>query len=132
MKKKIILIFLIIHQFVTSQENKMTNSVITTYKYGHNGMEYIVTSNKETIVVSTFNSKKEIKSEIAEKVFEFYKNNKEIKQQDLLTINGEGAKVTGKYLVTKKGKLIAINFYYKKIEWNDGRVELYISKKIDK
>lgn len=88
-------------------------------------MEYIVTSNKETVVVSTFNSKKDIKSEIAQKIYDFYKNNKEVKSLNLLTINGEVAKVTGKYIVTKKGKLIAVNFYYEKIEWNNGRIELY-------
>lgn len=125
MKKTTILVFLIIFQFVSSQEDKEKNNVITTYKYGHNGMEYIVTSNKETVVVSTFNSKKDIKSEIAQKVYDFYKNNKEIKTLNLLTINGEVAKVTGKYSVTKKGKLIAVNFYYEKIEWNNGRIELY-------
>ncbi len=125
MKKTTILVFLLIFQFVSSQENKEKNNVITTYKYGHNGMEYIVTSNKETVVVSTFNSKKDIKSEIAQKIYDFYKNNKEVKTLNLLTINGEVAKVTGKYIVTKKGKLIAVNFYYQKIEWNNGRIELY-------
>ncbi|MEI7509955.1 MAG: hypothetical protein WCJ62_10885 [Flavobacterium sp.] len=125
MKKTTILLFLIIFQFVSSQENKEKNNSITTYKYGHNGMEYIVTFNKETIVVSTFNSKKDIKSEIAQKIYTFYKNNKEIKTLNLLTINGDVAKVTGKYIVIKKGKLIAVNFYYKKIEWNNGLIEFY-------
>lgn len=105
-----------------------TNKKVTTYKYGHNGMELIVTSKKETIIISTFNSKLELKEDIAEKVYNYYKDYKEdecLTKDHILTINGVDAKVTGKCLVTKKGKLVAIEFYYEKIEWNTGLTELY-------
>ena len=111
-------------QLVSAQSNKK----ITTYKYGHNGMELIVTSKKETIIISTFNSKLELKEDIAKKVYNYYRDNKEdecLTKGHLLTINGVDAKVTGKCLVTKKGKLIAVEFYYEKIEWNTGLTELY-------
>ena len=29
----------------------------STYKFGHDGMEYIVSSKKETIIISTFNAR---------------------------------------------------------------------------
>ena len=125
MKKITLFILLIAFQFVSAQENKLKNNQITTYKYGYNGMEYIVTSNKETIIVSTYNSKKDIKDEIAQKIYAFYKDNNTIKTGETLTIKGDVAKVTGKYIVTKKGKLVAVEFYYEKIEWDSGLTELY-------
>jgi hypothetical protein len=108
-----------------SAQNK--NTTVTTYKYGYNGMEYIATSPKETIIVSTFNSKLNIKGEIAEKIFNYYKENKNTISEDsnTITIHGNDAKVTGKFVVTKRGKLIAVEFYYEKVEWNSGLTELY-------
>lgn len=124
MKKIIAIMLLATFQLVSAQSNKK----ITTYKYGHNGMELIVTSKKETIIISTFNSKLELKEDIAKKVYNYYRDNKEdecLTKGHLLIINGADAKVTGKCLVTKKGKLIAVEFYYEKIEWNTGLTELY-------
>jgi hypothetical protein len=123
MKKIIILLLLITFKFVSAQ-----NKEIATYKYGHNGMELIITSKKETIIISTFNSKLELKQDIAEKVYNYYKENKDnesLTNGHMLTIDGVDAKVTGKCLVTKKGKLIAVEFFYEKIEWNNGLTELY-------
>ena len=125
MKKITLFTLLIVSQFVSAQENKLKNNLITTYKYGYNGMEYIVTSNNETIIISTYNSKKDIKDEIAQKIYAFYRDNTTYKTGDTLTIKGDDATVTGKYKVTKKGKLIAVEFYYEKIEWNSGLTELY-------
>ena len=65
------------------------------------------------------------KDEIAQKIYAFYRDNTTIKTGESLTIKGDGAKVTGKYMVTKKGKLVAVEFYYEKIEWNSGLTELY-------
>jgi hypothetical protein len=118
------LLFLITFQLMTAQVNKKT----VTYKYGHNGMELIVTSKKETIIISTFNSKLELKEDIAEKVYNYYRDNKDnncLSTGDTLIINGNNARVTGKCLVTKKGKLTAVEFYYEKIEWNSGLTEFY-------
>jgi hypothetical protein len=59
---KYLLITLFLVQFSFCQVS------ISTYKYGYNGMELIVKSNNETIIISTFNSKKAIKDEIAQKL----------------------------------------------------------------
>lgn len=128
MRNIIVFYTVLAFQFLSAQEIKSEKNIITTYKYGHNGMELIVTSKKETIIVSTFNSKLELKEEIANKVYNYYKNNKKnncLFAGDILIIDGDNAKVTGKCLVTKKGKLTAVEFYYEKIEWNSGLTELY-------
>ncbi|WP_298141634.1 hypothetical protein [Flavobacterium sp.] len=115
---KYLLITLFLAQFSFSQVS------MTTYKYGYNGMELIVKSKNETIIISTFNSKKAIKDEIAQKVYDHFKNS-QINSGDTISIQGNDAKVTGKCFISRKKKLISINFYYEKIEWNNGSIELY-------
>jgi len=97
---------------------------VETYKYGHNGMELIVTNSTSTVIVSTFNSKMAIKDEIAEKVYENFKENN-TQTGDTITISGNNAKVTGKCYIKKKGKLTAVEFYYEKVEWDSGLTEIY-------
>jgi hypothetical protein len=114
--------------FVTQLHFAQEKPTFTTYKHGHNGMELIVKSEKETIIVSTFNSKMAIKDEIAEKVYNLYKENSFI-NGDTLKVIGNDAIVLGKCYVKKKGKLTSVNFYYDSIEWKTGLVEFY--KKMD-
>lgn len=87
-------------------------------------MELIVKSKNETIVISTFNSKKAIKDEIAQKVYDYFKNS-QLNSGDTICILGNDAKVTGKCIVVRKEKLTTINFYYEKVEWNNGLTEMY-------
>lgn len=107
-------------QFAFSQEVTKTS----TYKYGHNGMELVVTNSTSTVIVSTFNSKMAIKDEIAEKVYQNFKENN-TQTGDTIIINGANAKVTGKYYIKQKGKLTAVEFYYEKVEWDSGLTEIY-------
>jgi hypothetical protein len=117
--KKIIFLCLLVSQFAFSQ----SKSVPVKYKYGQNGIELIVKSNNETIVVSTFQAKVTIKDEIAEKVFAYYKKNV-TKKNGIVTIDGNKAKITGTYSVKKKGNLTSVDFKYDKVEWQDGLVEV--------
>lgn len=87
-------------------------------------MELIVKNNKETIIVSTFNSKKAIKDEIALKIYDMY-TKKLFVNGDLLTISGNEAKVIGKVSIRKKGNLVLLDFYYDEIQWKTGLVEAY-------
>lgn len=87
-------------------------------------MELIVTNSTSTVIASTFNSKIAIKDEIAEKVYENFKENK-TQIGDTITINGNDDKVTGKYYIKTKCKLTAVELYYEKIEWNSGLTEIY-------
>ena len=115
-----LLILLFTAQFSFSQQEVK----VSTYKYGYNGMELIVKSKSETVIVSTYNSKKAIKDEIAQKVYDHFKNNS-IKTGDTISIAGNDALVTGKCFITKKGKLTSLNFYYETVEWKSGLTEVY-------
>lgn len=117
---KLFFLVLFASQLLFSQENHPT----TTYKNGHNGMELIVAFKKYTVVISTFNSKPNLKEDIAQKVYDLYKENK-FKTGEIICIKGSDAKVTGKCFVTQKGDLISVNFYYDKIEWNNGSIEIH-------
>ena len=49
---------------------------ISTYKFGQNGMELVAKTKNETIIISTFNSKMTIRRDIADKLFQLYRENK--------------------------------------------------------
>jgi hypothetical protein len=117
--KKIVFLCLLVSQFVSAQ----TKSAPVKYKYGQNGIELIAKNNNETIVISTFQAKVAIKEEIAEKVFSYYKQNKN-KKNGTIIIDGDKAKITGTYSVKKKGNLTSVDFKYNKVEWQDGLVEV--------
>ena len=87
-------------------------------------MELIVKYKSETFIVSTYNSKKVIKDEVAQKVYDYFKSNT-IKTGDTINIIANDACVTGKCFITKKGNLTSINFYYETIKWNNGLTEVY-------
>ena len=97
---------------------------VETYRYGCNGMEYIANSKKGTIIVSTFNSKSQIRQEIARKIYALYVADK-LKSNTSLTVKGDNADVIGKCVIRKKDMLTTVNFYYEKICWYSGLVEIY-------
>ena len=117
---KFILVLLFAFQISYSQDVSKTS----TYKYGHDGMELIISSCSETIIVSTFNSKVTIKKDIADKIYDLFRLNT-LCTGDILTVLGKDAKVIGRFELKKKGKLTSINFYYQTIEWNSGLTEIY-------
>jgi enolase len=105
--------------FIFAQEKKTS-----TYNYGYNGMEYVVISTSETTIVSTFNSKYQIKDEIAANVYSKLKETN-FSTGDTITVVANNATVTGKCYIQKRGKLTSVNFYYEKVEWDNGLVEIY-------
>lgn len=115
-----LILLLLATQLLFSQKEQQ----VSTYKYGYNGMELIVKQKSETVIVSTYNSKKVIKDEVAQKVYDYFKSNT-IKTGDTINITANDACVTGKCFITKKGKLTSINFYYETIKWNNGLTEVY-------
>ncbi len=117
---KFIILFLFVFQISYSQNASKTN----TYKFGHDGMELIISSKAETIIVSTFNAKTAIKKDIAEKLYDLFRFNT-LCTGDILTIIGNEAKVIGRLELKKNGKLTSINFYYQSIVWNSGLTEVY-------
>lgn len=117
---KLIALLLLAIQFSFCQVNPKSSS----YKYGHNGMELIVTCTNETIIISTFNSKFSIKEDIALKLYDQFKETT-VCSGDTITVLGNDAKVIGKCEIKKKGKLTSVNFYYESIEWKSGLLEFY-------
>ena len=116
---KLILLFLLNCIPVFSQ-----NAVETTYAFGHNGMELIVSKKNETIIINNFNAKMTIREDIAEKLLALYNENELINDSNIIVIGNE-AKVTGKIIIEKKDKLTSVSFYYEKVEWNSGLMEVY-------
>lgn len=120
MRKLAALILIITSQFLFSQKKQK----VTTYNYGHNGMEFIARSSQGTIIISTFNSKMTIREDIARRLFDLYKTN-QLNTDTTLTVTGDEACVTGKCVIRKKDNLIAVDFYYESIEWNSGLKEIF-------
>ena len=118
--KIITVLLLFICQFTFSQVKQK----VETYGFGHDGMELVSRTKKETIIVSTFNSKMNIRQDIASKVYSMYLDNK-IATNKIVTINGNDATVTGKCIIRKKNNLTIVDFYYETILWCSGIMEIY-------
>ena len=121
--RKFIVILLFAAQLVSSQERQ----IVSTYHFGHNGMEFIAQSKKGMVIVSTFNSKMGIREDIASKVYAMYLDNK-IESNKKITVNGDHADVTGKCVIRKRDGLVVVDFYYEIIEWCSGIKEIYKKK----
>ena len=78
-----------------------------------------------TTIISTYNAKVAIKSEVAKNLYEFVKKNPHIKDS-LIDIKTDQALVKGCYKVTKINNLTTINFHYEHIEWMTGLIEEYL------
>ncbi len=121
--KKFIILLLFAAQLVSSQEKQ----IVSTYHFGHNGMEFIAQSKKGMVIISTFNSKMGIREDIASKVYAMYLEDK-IETNKKITINGNQADVTGKCFIRKRDDLVVVDFYYETIEWCSGIKEIYKKK----
>lgn len=97
---------------------------VESYSFGQNGMEIIAKSKQSMVIVSTFNAKMTIREEIARKVYDLYAQNK-LENNKKYTIAGKEANVTGNCIIRKKNNLIAVDFYYEKVEWYSGLIEIY-------
>ena len=87
-------------------------------------MELIAKTKTGTVVVSTFNAKMTIRQDIAQKIFSLFQQNK-IKHNAVVTVLGKEAKVVGKCFIKKKHNLTSIEFYYDKVFWHNGMVEVH-------
>ncbi len=103
-------------------------NLVETYSYGQNSIEVISTSNEGTIIVSTFNAKMNIRKEIAEKILSLFIEDK-LKSNFNYTIEGSNVNVTGNCVITVKGNLTSIDFYYEKVKWKYGNTEIYMEPK---
>lgn len=100
------------------------NPKVTTYSYGHNGMEYVARNKNGTVIISTFNSKMTIRQEIAYKIYDLYLD-KKLENDTKITVYGNEADVTGKCIIRKKDNLTAVDFYYETVSWCSGQKEIF-------
>lgn len=103
-------------------------NLVETYSYGQNSIEIISTTDEGTIIVSTFNAKMNIRKEIAEKILSLFLENR-IKNNMKYIVEGDEANITGNCVITVKGNLTSIDFYYEKVEWKNGCTEIYMEPK---
>ena len=108
--------------------NAQQKSEIKTYNYGHNSIEIISKQKDSTIIVSTYNAKMDIRKEIAQEILNLYLD-KKLKNNKSQIIIGKEASITGDCIITQKGTLTSIEFYYEKVDWNNGLTEYYANPK---
>ena len=123
MKRLSICIFFFFNLVNAQQKNE-----IKTYNYGHNSIEIISKQKDSTIIVSTYNAKMDIRKEIAQEILNLYLD-KKLKNNKSQIIIGKEASITGDCIITKKGTLTSIEFYYEKVDWNNGLTEYYANPK---
>ena len=98
---------------------------VEQYNYGKNGIEYIAKSKSgKTVIVSTFNSRPTIKDEVAEHVYNYFRE-KAPQNGDKITILASGAIVKGTCFIKVKENLTSVEFHYETVEWNTGLTEVY-------
>ena len=74
-----------------------------------------------TLIYSNFQARPEIRTEVADSVLSKYKKLKE----GPLTIKIKSGKVFGTIKLIKQEQLILVNYYYERIEYTNGLIEIY-------
>lgn len=122
MKKLLVFTCLLTNLLIAQDENK-----IVTYNYGKNGLELIVKQDDgTTILISTYNSRPDIKDEIALNVLEYFEEKKP-SSGSKIKIEATTAVVDGTIKIVIKDKLTAIDFYYESVNWFKKRItEVYV------
>ena len=97
---------------------------IVYYTNGHNGMELISKKADSTIVVSTYDSRPILKEQVAELLYRKFVS-KEIIVDSLLKFSLPSATVIGLFKVEIFNTFTNLEFYFKKIYWNNGLTEIH-------
>ncbi|WP_333875907.1 hypothetical protein [Flavobacterium sp.] len=119
--KKVFFSFLVMTCFAF---NKSEEPKVTTYSYGHNGMEYVARNKNGMVIISTYNAKMTIRQEIATKIYNMYLNHN-LESDKVVTVFGDEADVTGRCVIRKKENLTVVDFYYESVSWCSGHKEIY-------
>ena len=109
------LLFLLMTTFVYSQQK------IEYYNYGYDGMEKIGRVSDSMVVYSNYKSRPLIREEVCDSILDNYRKLK----NGSLVIKIKSATVFGRLEIIRKHKLIAVNYYYERIEYVNGLVEIY-------
>ena len=96
------------------------------YKNGYEGIERFGNWRDSTLIYSNHKAKPTIRFEVCDTIIKRYIYNKSLPSNLVLKI--KKATVYGKLVKIKKHKLIHLEFYYKKVVWNDSITEISIPK----
>lgn len=110
---------MLISAFVASQNQN------EYYSYGYEGIEKIGKLRDSTVVYSNYHARPLIRMEVSDSILNSYRSLK----TGPLKIKISTCTVTGRLVVTRKHKLVAIDYYYEKVEYLNGVTEIYIEKK---
>lgn len=115
--KKISLLFLLITTFVYSQKK------VEYYNYGYDGMESIgnVRGSDSMLIYSNYKSRPLIRREVCDSVL---KNYKKLKNGTYI-VNIKNTKVIGRLEIVRKHNLVSISYYYERVEYSNGLIEIY-------
>lgn len=117
MKKISILLLLLITTFVYSQKK------VEYYNYGYDGMESIgnVRGSDSMLIYSNYKSRPLIRREVCDSVL---KNYKKLKNGTYI-VNIKNTKVIGRLEIVRKHNLVSISYYYERVEYSNGLIEIY-------
>lgn len=91
------------------------------YNYGYEGMERYGKWNDSTLIYSNYKAKPTIRLEVCDSIIKRYLLKKPLPKDLVLRI--KNATVFGKFQLTRKDKLIHLEFFYEKVVWNDSITE---------
>lgn len=91
------------------------------YNYGYEGMERYGKWKDSTLIYSNYKAKPTIRFEVCDSIIKRYLFKKPLPKDLVLRI--KSATVFGKFQLTRKDKLIHLEFYYEKVVWNDSITE---------
>jgi len=119
MKKTSILLFLLITAFVYSQKK------VEYYNHGYDGMESVsnVRGSDSMVVYSNYKSRPLIRREVCDSVL---RNYRKLKNGSYI-VNIKTAKVIGRLEIVRKHNLVSIKYFYERVEYSNGLIEVYKS-----
>lgn len=100
---------------------------ITTYNYGQDGMEIVMKSEECTFIYSNFNAIIGIRTEVGIEIMKQYSYKPS--SSKLIEVKMKDYTVSGRLVIIMKDNLISLNFYYTKVKWKNGDIDLYIKPK---
>ena len=113
------LLFLLITTFVYSQQK------IEYYNYGYDGIEKIGRVKDSTLVYSNYKSRPLIRTEVCDSILINYRKLK----SGSLIVKIKSATIFGRLEIIRKHNLISISYYYERVEYVNGLVEIYKEEK---
>ena len=118
-------IIILILGMISMGQSFAQGNTIKPYAYGKNGMEYIVRyQSGHTVIVSTFHARADLVEPISKAMFQYFTQNKPISGA-WITLEVEGAKVSGSCIIKEIDRLTSVEFHYDTVVRSNGITEVY-------